>query len=57
MSAFDKAKKRFVGKIKKLEAQLQETSENYESQVIIIMGFVFLFVNLYLKADNGLLNL
>ena len=44
ISAFDKAKKKYQSKLKKLEAQMQSLTERYETQVIQI-------------GDNGTQNL
>lgn len=35
ISAFDKAKKKYQAKLKKLEAQMQSLTERYESQVSV----------------------
>jgi len=40
ISAFDKAKKKYQAKLKKLEAQMQSLTERYETQVSMSHTFI-----------------
>ena len=42
IAAFDKAKKKYQGKLKKLEIQIQSLTERYEGQVCIEISFLLL---------------